>query len=66
MKRRDPNDIIDQLGGTVAVARMVQMSPSVVSNWRKNGIPYKQHANLIHKAAKKGVVLTIDDFVQPE
>lgn len=35
----DPNEVIDALGGTNAVARMCQIKPGSVSDWRKTGIP---------------------------
>ena len=33
------NQLIDALGGSVAVARMCGVSSQAVSQWRKNGIP---------------------------
>lgn len=33
------NDLIDELGGTVAVARMAHVEPPSVTAWRKRGIP---------------------------
>lgn len=39
MCRMDTNSIIDALGGTVAVARLCDTSPSAVSQWRQSGIP---------------------------
>jgi len=35
----DPNKIIDALGGTNAVARLCEIAPGSVSDWRKTGIP---------------------------
>ena len=35
----DANKIIDALGGTAAVARMCNVRPPSVSEWRRNGIP---------------------------
>lgn len=34
-----PTEIIDLLGGTAEVARMLEISMPSVSDWRKNGIP---------------------------
>lgn len=34
-----PDEIIDALGGTSEVAKMFQIKPPSVSEWRKNGIP---------------------------
>lgn len=39
------NQVIDALGGTVAVARLCDTSPSAVSQWRASGIP---HARLMY------------------
>lgn len=33
------SEIIDALGGTAAVARLCQVKPPSVSDWRKEGIP---------------------------
>ena len=35
----DPNTIIDELGGTNAVAKLCETSPQAVSKWRKKGVP---------------------------
>lgn len=35
----DPNQIIDKLGGTAAVARLCEIEPASVSEWRREGIP---------------------------
>lgn len=35
----DANKIIDELGGTVAVADLCRCKPPSVSEWRKSGIP---------------------------
>lgn len=34
-----PSEIIDQLGGTFEVARLCEVQPPSVSEWRRNGIP---------------------------
>lgn len=36
---KEANRIIDDLGGTNAVARMFDIEPPSVSDWRKTGIP---------------------------
>ena len=38
MKTRD-SKIIDEFGGTTAVAQLCEISPQAVSKWRKYGIP---------------------------
>ena len=35
----DPNSIIDLIGGTTKVARICEVEPQAVSQWRKTGIP---------------------------
>lgn len=35
----DANQLIDALGGTVETAKLCQVGPSAVSQWRENGIP---------------------------
>jgi hypothetical protein len=35
----DPNVVIRRLGGTSAAARICEIEPASVSNWKKNGIP---------------------------
>lgn len=35
----DDNSIIDLLGGTMAVARLLGTSGASISEWRRNGIP---------------------------
>lgn len=47
------NQAIDELGGTVKTAKLFKVRPSVVSNWRKRGIPGRyQYAFAAHCAAK--------------
>lgn len=36
---KSANQIIDDLGGTSAVAELCECRPASVSDWRKNGIP---------------------------
>lgn len=37
--RMDPNALIERLGGPTAVARLCEVTPQAVSQWRDNGIP---------------------------
>lgn len=39
MMAMDANKIIDELGGTVAVADLCEVKPPSVSEWRHTGIP---------------------------
>lgn len=38
-RRMDANKLIDDLGGTNEVARLCDVKPPSVSEWRRNGIP---------------------------
>jgi len=35
----DASKIIDELGGTTAVAELCKVTPQAVSQWREDGIP---------------------------
>lgn len=39
MSNESPSEIIDRLGGTVAVAKLCEVEPPSVSEWRHRGIP---------------------------
>ncbi len=47
--------IIDTLGGTTAVSRMIDAPPSTVHSWRKNGIPRSRMAHLRLVASAEGI-----------
>ncbi|MEZ7524035.1 hypothetical protein [Burkholderia vietnamiensis] len=49
----DPNVVIDRLGGTTAVARIFEIKPPSVHEWRTNGIPKGrlQYLRLAHPQA---------------
>jgi DNA-binding transcriptional regulator YdaS (Cro superfamily) len=47
------NEIIDLLGGTFAVAKMCQISPPSVSQWRNNGLPGDKLVLLASELEKK-------------
>jgi hypothetical protein len=36
---KNDSEIIDELGGTSAVAKLCEIKPSSVSEWRQSGIP---------------------------
>lgn len=42
MDTENPNQIIDALGGTSETARLCEVQPPSVSEWRKKGIPKAQ------------------------
>ncbi|WP_321943007.1 carph-isopro domain-containing protein [Paraburkholderia tropica] len=58
----DASRIIDRLGGTGDVARMCDVDPAAVSQWRRNGIP-KARLQFI-RLARPEVLKQIPD--QPE
>ena len=37
--QESPEEIIDALGGTAKVAKLCEVDPAAVSQWRRNGIP---------------------------
>lgn len=39
MDLQQANELIDRIGGTSATARLCQISPAAVSEWRQKGIP---------------------------
>jgi len=51
------DDVIDALGGTSAVARLIESPPSTVHSWRKIGIPSSRLAHLRLIAREQGVAL---------
>jgi len=53
-----PNDIIDKLGGTAEVARLCQVKPPSVSQWRESGIPAARLMFL--KLARPDVFAAVD------
>lgn len=51
------DQIIDALGGTTAVSRLIQAPLSTVHSWRKKGIPRSRLAHLQLVAESKGIKL---------
>lgn len=51
------DEVIDALGGTSAVARLIESPPSTVHSWRKIGIPSSRLAHLRLIAREQGVAL---------
>lgn len=52
-------DIIDQLGGTVSVARALDLAPTTVSSWKQSGkIPKWRMDGIAALASEKGVSLS--------
>lgn len=54
------SDIIDRLGGTTEVARLCNVKPPSVSEWRVNGIPpaRRQYLELLRPEVFLGVGTT--------
>lgn len=59
------NEIIDELGGNTAVAKLVGIKPPAVAYWRKKGIPPLRIIQL--KTLKPEVMAKLDEVqtVQP-
>ena len=56
----NPNELIDRLGGTTAVARLVGIKPPCVHMWRTNGIPSGQLLRLAPIAEQRGIATRRD------
>lgn len=58
------SSIIDLLGGTTKVAKMVGITPNAVSMWRKNNIPHAQFVFLAATLEKEshGLITRKDLF----
>jgi hypothetical protein len=52
--------IIDALGGTRAVARMIEAPSSTVHSWRSSGIPRTHRAHISLRARVDGKAKSID------
>jgi hypothetical protein len=55
------DQVIDALGGTSEVARLIEAPTSTVHSWRKIGIPPSRMAHLRLVAQAKGVELPAPD-----
>jgi hypothetical protein len=54
--------IIKMFGGPTALASAMNVTPQVVDNWRKRGIPLTRATAVIKAAAKIGRTLELKDF----
>ena len=62
---KKPSTIINALGGTCEVARILGVLPSAVSNWKLRGsIPAKYARTLIKAADKKGLDMKYEDLIK--
>lgn len=57
------NRIIDALGGSTAVSRLVVTPLSTVHSWRKNGIPTSRLAHLRLAVAAAEIPIDIDAVI---
>ncbi|WIW88988.1 hypothetical protein K3M67_03120 [Sphingobium sp. V4] len=57
----EADTIIDGLGGTTAVAKMMSAPISTVHSWRKNGIPPSRMAHLRLVVAAEGLAWPLDN-----
>lgn len=55
-------DIINALGGTVAVATELELAPTVVSSWKSTGSIPKWRRSELHRMAKRMGVAIPDDL----
>jgi hypothetical protein len=56
----EANRIIDALGGTTAVSRLLEIPLSTVHSWRSNGVPPSRMAHLKLAAAVAGKAAELD------
>ncbi len=56
----NPNELIDRLGGTTAVARLVGIKPPCVHMWRTRGIPFGRMIWLAPIAEQRGIATRRD------
>lgn len=49
--------LIDELGGTTALAKEMDVTPHAISNWRKRGIPWKSRPAIARLASERGIEL---------
>ncbi len=55
--------LIEKLGGTVALALALSVSPQNVTNWKRRGIPWKYRNRIAMMAMTQRVKLP-DDFLE--
>lgn len=58
--KADANAVIDHLGGSTAVARLLEAPLSTVHSWRRIGIPPSRMAHLRLAAKEAGTTLPDD------
>jgi hypothetical protein len=60
------NRIIDALGGSTAVSRLIETPLSTVHSWRKNGIPASRLAHLRLAARSQNLNIDVDALAERE
>jgi hypothetical protein len=61
------SNLIDALGGTLAVSKICGVGPSAVSNWRKFGVlPPRLYLTLAKAGAARGIRVDPELFVARE
>lgn len=61
------DDLIDELGGTTAVAKRCDIAPEAVSNWKRRGqIATGWHMRLAADVKRKGKMIHPDVFGMSE
>lgn len=64
---RTVSDIIEELGGTSAVAQALALTPSTVSSWKSSGrVPGWRRAGLLQVAVSKNVRLSDADLAHAD
>ena len=58
----DPNELIDRLGGTTAVAKLLGIKPPSVHAWRSSQIPQDKLLRLAPIAEQRGIAKRKDLF----
>ena len=56
------SEIIDKLGGTATVARLLEVKPNNVSNWKLQGIPWR-YRNPIGEMLLREKIAVPDGFL---
>lgn len=49
------SEVIDALGGTAEVARLFNLRPSAVSNWKLEGFPASRHLEIYELCQQRGI-----------
>jgi DNA-binding transcriptional regulator YdaS (Cro superfamily) len=62
LRRKQVSNLVDALGGTCQLARLVGVVPSAVSNWKREGrFPARLYVQMRRKLRARGV--TVDNHL---